>query len=135
MFRIMQILYRLLKSPTMDNQWLIGIPQQLKSSIRNILEHLVSIIPDISTGITLHSMRRGGCFYRVFESNHKRFNFRELMSWCRWHDAKTCCQYLITHSFSNQIDPRNLLRESNSNIVGQQHQNNPNLSHPIAMII
>ncbi|KAF0713824.1 Aste57867_4194 [Aphanomyces stellatus] len=32
------------------------------------------------------------------------------MAWCRWADAKTCCEYLVTQSISNEIDPRNLLR-------------------------
>ncbi|RHY87208.1 hypothetical protein DYB35_010530 [Aphanomyces astaci] len=43
-------------------------------------------------------------------SKERRFNFRELMAWCRWADAKTCYEYLITQSISNEIDPRNLLR-------------------------
>ncbi|ETV76309.1 hypothetical protein H257_09774 [Aphanomyces astaci] len=28
----------------------------------------------------------------------------------RWADAKTCCEYLVTQSLSNEINPRNLLR-------------------------
>ncbi|KAF0688549.1 Aste57867_19839 [Aphanomyces stellatus] len=54
-------------------------------------------------------MRRGGSFYRVFESPDKRFNFRKLMAWCRWVDAKTCCEYLVTKNLSDEVDPRNLL--------------------------
>ncbi|KAF0703239.1 hypothetical protein AaE_015479 [Aphanomyces astaci] len=29
------------------------------------------------------------------------------MAWCRWTDAKTCCEYLVTRSISDGIDPRN----------------------------
>ncbi|KAF0685674.1 Aste57867_22476 [Aphanomyces stellatus] len=65
-------------------------------------------------------MRRGGSFYRVFESPERRFNFRELMAWCKWEDAKTCCEYLITRSITNEIDPRNLLRVSGANHVSNQ---------------
>ncbi|KAG9399724.1 hypothetical protein AC1031_011602 [Aphanomyces cochlioides] len=56
-------------------------------------------------------MRRGGSFYRVFESPERKFNFRELMAWCRWTDVKTCCEYLVTKSISDTIDPRNLLQK------------------------
>ncbi|RLO12303.1 hypothetical protein DYB28_009412 [Aphanomyces astaci] len=55
-------------------------------------------------------MRRGGCFYRVFESPERKFNFRELMAWCRWDDTKTCCEYLVTKSLSDAIEPRHLLQ-------------------------
>ncbi|RHY52842.1 hypothetical protein DYB30_011013, partial [Aphanomyces astaci] len=58
---------------------------------------------------TILFMRRGGCFYRVFESPERKFNFRELMAWCRWTDAKTCCEYLVTRSISDGIDPRNCM--------------------------
>ncbi|ETV68428.1 hypothetical protein H257_15591 [Aphanomyces astaci] len=37
------------------------------------------------------------------------------MAWCRWEDAKTCCEYLITRNISNEIDPRNLLRVNAAN--------------------
>ncbi|KAG9404844.1 hypothetical protein AC1031_005055 [Aphanomyces cochlioides] len=60
-------------------------------------------------------MRRGGSFYRVFESRERRFNFRELMAWCRWGDVKTMCEYLITKNLSDEIDPRNLLSNAKSN--------------------
>ncbi|CAK4791347.1 unnamed protein product [Aphanomyces euteiches] len=36
------------------------------------------------------------------------------MAWCRWSDAKTLCEYLVTRSISNEIDPRNLLRSGRS---------------------
>ncbi|RHZ33157.1 hypothetical protein DYB37_012947 [Aphanomyces astaci] len=55
-------------------------------------------------------MRRGGCFYRVFESPERKFNFRELMVWCRSEDTKTCCEYLVTKSLSDAIAPRHLLQ-------------------------
>ncbi|ETV90191.1 hypothetical protein H310_14973 [Aphanomyces invadans] len=66
--------------------------------------------PDLPIGISLHSLRRGGSFYRVLVSKERRFNFKELMAWCPWADAKTCCEYLITQRISNEIDPRSLLR-------------------------
>ncbi|KAF0693846.1 Aste57867_15224 [Aphanomyces stellatus] len=65
-------------------------------------------------------MRRGGCFYRVFESPERRFNFRELMAWCRWGDAKTCCEYLVTKNMSDAIDPR-LLLERRVNVPSTFH--------------
>ncbi|KAF0684831.1 Aste57867_23219 [Aphanomyces stellatus] len=33
------------------------------------------------------------------------------MAWCRWGDAKTCCEYLVTRTLSNAIDPRLLLEK------------------------
>ncbi|ETV96183.1 hypothetical protein H310_10377 [Aphanomyces invadans] len=78
--------------------------------LRNPLGDIVDMTPNLPIGISLHSLRRGGAYYRVFESTERRFNFRELMAWCRWSDAKTCCEYLVTQSISNDIDPRNLLR-------------------------
>jgi integrase len=81
-----------------------------QTQIRLQLEQVVYSHGELPTGITLHSMRRGGSFYRVFESPERRFNFKELMAWCRWSDAKTCCEYLITRSISSAIDPRNLMR-------------------------
>ena len=78
--------------------------------VRNQLKEIVQNTAELNIGISLHSMRRGGAFYRVFQSPHRKFNFRELMAWCRWEDAKTCCEYLITRNISDGIDPRNLLR-------------------------
>ncbi|KAF0698069.1 Aste57867_11289 [Aphanomyces stellatus] len=81
-----------------------------QTTLRKLLGEIVEMTPNLPIGISLHSLRRGGAFYRVFESNERRFNFRELMAWCRWSDAKTCSEYLVTQSISNDIDPRNLLR-------------------------
>ncbi|ETV73059.1 hypothetical protein H257_12095 [Aphanomyces astaci] len=80
--------------------------------LRRCLNVAVERCPQLSTNVSLHSMRRGGSFYRVFESQDKRFNFRELMAWCRWGDAKTCCEYLVTKNLSDEVDPRNLLLNS-----------------------
>ncbi|KAF0705570.1 hypothetical protein AaE_014461 [Aphanomyces astaci] len=80
--------------------------------LRRCLNDAVERCPQLSTNVSLHSMRRGGSFYRVFESQDKRFNFRELMAWCRWGDAKTCCEYLVTKNLSDEVDPRNLLLNS-----------------------
>ncbi|ETV96638.1 hypothetical protein H310_10329 [Aphanomyces invadans] len=88
-------------------EWSRGLDQ---ASLRRILVDVVERTPNLPIGITLHSLRRGGAFFRVFESVERRFNFRELMAWCRWADSKTCCEYLITQSISNEINPRNLLR-------------------------
>ncbi|KAF0683729.1 Aste57867_24239 [Aphanomyces stellatus] len=63
-------------------------------SVRKTLGDVV----ERTIGISLHSLRRGGSFYRVSVSKERHFNFRELMAWCRWSDAKTCCEYLITQS-------------------------------------
>ncbi|RHY20924.1 hypothetical protein DYB25_005542 [Aphanomyces astaci] len=52
--------------------------------LRKVLSDVVEMIPNLPIGISLHSLRRGGVFYRVFESTERRFNFRELMAWCRW---------------------------------------------------
>ncbi|ETV70235.1 hypothetical protein H257_14263 [Aphanomyces astaci] len=49
------------------------------------------------------ALSRGGSFYRVFESRERRFNFRELMTWCRWADAKTCCEYLLTQKLAKRV--------------------------------
>ncbi|RHY87450.1 hypothetical protein DYB35_009716 [Aphanomyces astaci] len=81
-----------------------------QSTLRKLICEIVNATPNLPIGISLHSLRRGGAFYRVFESNERRFNFRELMAWCRWADAKKCCEYLVTQSLSNEMDPRNLLR-------------------------
>ncbi|KAF0708270.1 hypothetical protein AaE_013279 [Aphanomyces astaci] len=83
-----------------------------QNQVRLYINDAVQKCSELPTGITLHSMRRGGSFYRVFESPERRFNFRELMAWCRWEDAKTCCEYLITRSITSEVDPRNLLRVS-----------------------
>ncbi|RHY03977.1 hypothetical protein DYB30_009632 [Aphanomyces astaci] len=32
------------------------------------------------------------------------------MTWCRWEDAKTCCEYLITRSITDEVGPKNMLR-------------------------
>ncbi|KAG9413010.1 hypothetical protein AC1031_016032 [Aphanomyces cochlioides] len=82
--------------------------------LRRQLNDIVDRCPGLSTNITLHSMRRGGSFYRVFVSRERRFNFRELMAWCRWSDVKTMCEYLITKNISDEIDPRNLLSRPKS---------------------
>jgi integrase len=92
-------------------EWYRGLEQ---ANLRKWLGDLVEATPDLPIGISLHSLRRGGSFYRVFESQERRFNFRELMAWCRWADAKTCCEYLVTQSISNEIDPRNLLRNASA---------------------
>ncbi|ETV68355.1 hypothetical protein H257_15676 [Aphanomyces astaci] len=76
----------------------------------NFVDQQSGRTPILPIAISLHSLRRGGTFFRVFESKERHFNFRELMAWCRWADAKTCCEYLITQSISKEIDPRNLLR-------------------------
>ncbi|KAH9168422.1 hypothetical protein AeNC1_017922, partial [Aphanomyces euteiches] len=87
--------------------WFKSIEQ---NQVRSCLKDIVSSTPSVPITVTLHSMRRGGCFFRVFESAQRRFDFKEPMAWCRWSDAKTCCEYLITQSIVNDIDPRNLLR-------------------------
>ncbi|CAK4282227.1 unnamed protein product [Aphanomyces euteiches] len=68
-------------------------------------------------------MRRGGAFYRVFESPERRFNLRELMAWCRWEDIKTCCEYLVTKNICDANDPRLLLHKRSTNqfvVAGDQ---------------
>jgi integrase len=81
-----------------------------QNQVRALLKDVVEKNADLPIGISLHSMRRGGCHYRTFESPERKFNFRELMAWCRWADAKTCVEYLVTKELSDAIDPRNLLR-------------------------
>ena len=96
----------------------IGFKPLEQNFLRRLLQGVVERSPTLSIGISLHSMRRGGCFYRVFDSTERKFNFRELMAWCRWEDAKTCCEYLVTKSISDKIDPRNLLRMKAPNHTG-----------------
>ncbi|KAH9086237.1 hypothetical protein LEN26_020332 [Aphanomyces euteiches] len=102
-------------TPVVD--WFKNLDQK---HLRKLLQDMVQSCPNLPIGISLHSIRRGGCFYRVFESPQRRFNFREFMAWCRWADEKTCCEYLITRSISNEIDPRNLLRSAYPNVCLQQ---------------
>ncbi|ETV99611.1 hypothetical protein H310_08262 [Aphanomyces invadans] len=59
-------------------EWYHGLEQ---TNLRKWLTELVQATPDLPIGITLHSLRRGGSFFRVFESRERRFNFRELMAW------------------------------------------------------
>ena len=89
-----------------------------QNQVRLHLKEIVEKSCTLPIGISLHSMRRGGAFYRVFESQERRFNFRELMAWCRWNDEKTLCEYLITRSISSEIDPKNLLAVQRMNSAG-----------------
>ncbi|KAG9410554.1 hypothetical protein AC1031_018591 [Aphanomyces cochlioides] len=88
-----------------------------QNQVRLFIKDKVEKCSELPSGITLHSMRCGGSFYRVFESPDRRLNFRELMAWCRWEDAKTCCEYLITRSITNDIDPKNLLRVNGATAI------------------
>ncbi|KAF0704738.1 hypothetical protein AaE_014784 [Aphanomyces astaci] len=54
-----------------------------------VLSDVVKMIPNLPIGISLHTLRRGGAFYWVFKSTERRFNFRELMAWCRLSDVNT----------------------------------------------
>ncbi|KAF0717367.1 Aste57867_2333 [Aphanomyces stellatus] len=87
--------------------WAKAMEQKI---LRKQIYDIVESTPSLSVNISLHSIRRGGCFYRVFESPERKFNFRELMAWCRWEDTKTCCEYLVTKSLSDAIDPRRPLQ-------------------------
>ncbi|KAH9088710.1 hypothetical protein LEN26_019372 [Aphanomyces euteiches] len=89
-----------------------------QNQLRRYLNKLVESNPLLSVNITLHSMRRGGSFFRVFESMDRRFDFRELMAWCRWSDPKTCCEYLVTKSLSDQIDPKYLFQQRLNKKIG-----------------
>ncbi|KAF0690525.1 Aste57867_18074 [Aphanomyces stellatus] len=80
--------------------------------LRRCLNDAIERCPQLSSNVSLHSMRRGERFYRVFESHDGRFNIRELMAWCRCGDAKTCCEYLLTKNLSDEVDPRNQLMKS-----------------------
>ncbi|KAH9131640.1 hypothetical protein AeRB84_021714 [Aphanomyces euteiches] len=51
-----------------------------QKQLRLQLDILVAASPGLPYGISLHSMRRGGCYYRVFVSPERRFTFRELMA-------------------------------------------------------
>ncbi|KAG9415341.1 hypothetical protein AC1031_008779 [Aphanomyces cochlioides] len=102
--------------------------------LRRLLLEVVDHTPELPIGISLHSMRRGGSFYRVFVSPERRFDFRELMAWCRWEDPKTCCEYLVTKSLSDSIDPRNLLQLGGGLSQQIQHVNKDN-SLDIAAIV
>ncbi|KAH9128585.1 hypothetical protein AeMF1_001294 [Aphanomyces euteiches] len=95
-----------------------------QGKLRAVLQEIAQNIPKLPISISLHSMRRGGAFYRIFVSPQRRYDFQELLAWCRWEDAKTCCEYLITHSISRQLDPRNLLRDK-----GSQQFKSPDSSH------
>ena len=84
-----------------------------KNQVRSVLNAIIESCSQLNAGIGLNCMIRGGCFYCVFESPSQKFDFRELMAWCRWEDVKTCLHFLITKSTSDQIDPKNLLRKGN----------------------
>ena len=101
--------------------------------LRRLLSNVAERTPELPIGLSLHSMRRGGSFYRVFISPERRFDFRELMAWCRWEDPKTCCEYLVTKSLSDSIDPRNLL-QLGGGTQQVQHLSNDN-SLDIAAIV
>lgn len=102
-----------------------------QNQVRQHLREIVQRNSDLNTGINLHSMRRGGSFYRVFESPERRFNFRELMAWCRWADPKTCCEYLVTRELSAQIDPQNLLRCKVSNSLPLMIESSSAVDHTV----
>jgi integrase len=111
----------LLRTGQVRVDWYNNLEQ---NQVRLLLKDVVHKNTDLSTGISLHSMRRGGCFYRTFESPERKFNFRELMAWCRWEDAKTCIEYLVTKELSDAIDPRNLLRTNRVCDVNIQSESN-----------
>ncbi|RHY12997.1 hypothetical protein DYB36_007847 [Aphanomyces astaci] len=110
----------MLPSGNVKVDWFKAMEQNF---VRRQLNDIIESSPGLPVGISLHSMRRGGCFYRVFESPERRFDFRELMAWCRWGDAKTCCEYLVTRTLSNAIDPR-LLLEKRSLVPSGVHGGN-----------
>ncbi|KAG9411522.1 hypothetical protein AC1031_017159 [Aphanomyces cochlioides] len=104
--------------------------------LRRRINDIVERSPELSVNVSLHSMRRGGSFYRVFESRERRFNFRELMAWCRWGDAKTMCEYLVTKNLSDAIDPRNLLsRPKSTGFVVSSNNSTPMTAEAIADFI
>ncbi|ETV65747.1 hypothetical protein H257_17633 [Aphanomyces astaci] len=47
----------------------------------NFVDQQYGRTPSLPIGTSLHSLRRGGTFFRVFESKERRLNFRELMAW------------------------------------------------------
>ena len=79
-----------------------------QETLRKQINDICNIHSDLPLGITLHSLRRGGAFYRCAESKSARFNYRELMAWCRWEDVATCVKYLMSKSISDSIDTSNL---------------------------
>ena len=81
-----------------------------QNNIKSFIEQLANNNPSIPDGLTLHSFRRGGVWFRCYVSKSKRFNFRELESWCRWTDVTTMCTYLCTRQMALEIDPTHLLR-------------------------
>ncbi|KAG9405384.1 hypothetical protein AC1031_004492 [Aphanomyces cochlioides] len=104
--------------------------------LRRRINDIVERSPELSVNVSLHSMRRGGSFYRVFESRERRFNFRELMAWCRWGDAKTMCEYLVTKNLSDAINPRNLLsRPKSTGFVVSSNNSTPMTAEAIADFI
>ncbi|RHZ10295.1 hypothetical protein DYB26_011517 [Aphanomyces astaci] len=60
--------------------WLDWCRALKQTTLRNLIREVVEMTPDLPIGISLHSLSRGGSFYRVFESRERRFNFRELMT-------------------------------------------------------
>ncbi|OQS01963.1 hypothetical protein THRCLA_21551 [Thraustotheca clavata] len=53
--------------------WNRGVDQR---QVLNALKITVEETPGLPLGITLHSTRRGGSYYRVFESLDRKFTFR-----------------------------------------------------------
>ena len=94
-------------SGELDIKAFTAMPQ---NNIKSFIENIADNNPNIPDGLTLHSFRRGGVWFRCYVSKARRFNFRELESWCRWEDVSTMCTYLCTRQMSMEIDPTHLLK-------------------------
>eukprot|EP00834_Sanchytrium_tribonematis_P004450 NODE_220_length_12432_cov_0.484878.p2 type:complete len:518 gc:universal NODE_220_length_12432_cov_0.484878:7970-6417(-) len=108
----------------------------IQAKIKQIIDDVTESNANIARGVSLHSFRRGGAYFRVFLSPTRRFDFNQLMAWCRWSDAKTMATYLITENISNNIDPTNLLKTAEQMHRQPQPQFNPNeIAESVARIL
>ncbi len=85
-----------------------------QNKVRQFMDKIVENENELPFGLTLHSFRRGGAFFRVFVSKYIRFDFRQIQSWCRWEDSRTMLGYLLDHRLAKDISPQDLLNPINS---------------------
>ncbi len=76
--------------------------------VREYIADLTNMSSALPETINLHSFRRGGSSYRVFEAiNH--FSINEICAWCRWENPKTLSEYLLTKQLVKGIILTDLL--------------------------
>jgi integrase len=87
--------------------------------IMSLLDELADRNCSIPEYISLHSFRRGGAAFRVFDSPFKKFDYNQLMAWCRWTNIPTMLSYLVSLKISEDIETTTLLDPSMHNVMNQ----------------